>query len=170
MKKVIIGFLFSVISVNAFAVPATVLYIIDGDTFGANVNLDKDVKIKVHVRIKNIDTPEIHGSCESEINLANKAKDRLASLIPVGSIVDLSEIKDDKYLGRIDAIVKDTSGREVGSILINENMARKYSGGHRYSWCNNSTTSTAKSSNNKSEKIKTESETTTVKMNDWTLF
>jgi endonuclease YncB( thermonuclease family) len=148
-------------------VPATVLYIIDGDTFGVNVNLDKDVKIKVHVRIKNIDTPEIHGGCESEINLATKAKDRLASLIPVGSVVDLSEIKDDKYLGRIDAIVKAASGQEIGSVLINENMARKYSGGHRYSWCDNAP---AKSSNNKSKTLKTESETTTVKMNDWTLF
>ena len=135
MKKVIVGFLFCLISVPVFAVPATVSYIIDGDTFAAYVNLQDDIKISVRVRIKNIDTPEIHGNCDSEIKMANDAKDRLAQLLPIDSVIDLSEIKDDKYLGRIDAIVKNSAGTEVGTVLINEKMARPYSGGKRKPWC-----------------------------------
>jgi len=135
VKKVIVGFLFCLISVPVFAVPATVSYIIDGDTFAAYVNLQDDIKISVRVRIKNIDTPEIHGNCDSEIKMANDAKDRLAQLLPIDSVIDLSEIKDDKYLGRIDAIVKNSAGTEVGTVLINEKMARPYSGGKRKPWC-----------------------------------
>lgn len=135
MKKIIIAGLFSFVSVSAFAVPATIGYIIDGDTFSAQVLLKEDIKISVRVRIRNIDTPEIHGDCDSEIALANKAKDRLSELLPINSVVDLSEIKDDKYLGRIDANVKTKNNQDVGNILVSEKLARVYNGGKRKTWC-----------------------------------
>jgi endonuclease YncB( thermonuclease family) len=117
------------------AVPATVGYVIDGDTFSARVLLEDDIRISVRIRIINVDAPEISGECASEIKLAARAKNRLAELIPVGGIVDLSEIKDDKYLGRIDARVKTKNGADVGEILIKEKLARPYNGGKRQSWC-----------------------------------
>lgn len=119
----------------ANATPVVVDYIIDGDTFAGRVALADDTKITVRVRLINVDTPEIHGECESEIRAAFVAKARLAELLPVGTTAELQEIKDDKYLGRIDARVLDASGRDVGKILVNEKLGRPYSGGHRDGWC-----------------------------------
>lgn len=115
--------------------PATVDYIFDGDTFAAYVNLQDDIKISVRVRLMNVDTPEIHGACDREIQQANMARDRLAELIPIGSVVELDGIKDDKYLGRIDAYVKTADGRDVGQVLISEKLGRPYAGGKRAGWC-----------------------------------
>ena len=117
------------------AVPATVDYILDGDTFAAYVNIAPDVRITVRVRLINVDTPEMNGKCESEIARAKLARARTAELIPVGTVVELTGIKDDKYLGRIDAYVAMPDGRDVGEVLLAEHLARRYSGGRRESWC-----------------------------------
>lgn len=136
MKQFLVSlFLGFCILKSAVAVPATVDYIFDGDTFAAIVHLEDEIDISVRVRLINVDTPEIHGMCEKEISDALRAKDRLAELIPVGSVIDLKNIKDDKYLGRIDANVILSDGRDVGEVLIKENLGRAYSGGRRHSWC-----------------------------------
>lgn len=135
MKKFCMIFLGLVLPMAATAVPAEVAYIVDGDTFAAKVLLTDDIKISVRVRLMNVDTPEISGECESEIKKAYLAKERLSGLIPVGSTVELTKVKDDKYLGRIDAHVFDKNGNDVGEILIKEKLGRKYSGGKRAPWC-----------------------------------
>lgn len=126
--------LVGVISCSANATPVVVDYIIDGDTFAGRVMLADDTAITVRVRIRNVDTPEIHGKCESEIRDANRARARLEQLLPIGKTADLRQIKDDKYLGRIDALVF-VDDRDVGQILIDEKLGRPYSGGHRDGWC-----------------------------------
>lgn len=118
----------------ANAMPVVVDYIIDGDTFAGRVALADDTKITVRVRIRNVDTPEIHGACESEIRDANRARARLEQLLPIGKTADLRQIKDDKYLGRIDALVF-IDDRDIGQILIDEKLGRPYSGGRRDGWC-----------------------------------
>ena len=135
MWRIIIAFFGIFIAGVASAVPAMVDYIIDGDTFAARVILDDDIKITVRVRIANVDTPELHGNCDYEIRMANIARDRLAQLIPTGSTVELTDIRDDKYLGRIDANVFDVAGNDVGKILIKEKLGRAYNGGRRVGWC-----------------------------------
>lgn len=120
---------------SAAAVPATVDYVLDGDTFAARVLLDEDITITVRVRLADVDTPEINGKCEHEIEMALRARDRLAELLPVGTMVDLRDVTDDKYLGRIDARVFTSDGRDVSRILINEKLGRPYDGGRRDSWC-----------------------------------
>lgn len=135
MKKALFAFYMLFYSGAACATPATVDYIFDGDTFSAYVNLEDGVRISVRVRLINVDTPEIHGACESETQRALRARTRLGELIPVGSVVELSNIKDDKYLGRIDANVKMADGRDVGDVLIAEKLGRRYSGGRRAGWC-----------------------------------
>lgn len=135
MKKIVLLVFALFNSGVAVATPATVDYIFDGDTFAAYVNLEDDINISVRVRLMNVDTPEIHGACDSEIRAALRAKERLAELIPVGSVVELSKIKDDKYPGRIDAYVKTADGRDVGAVLISEKLGRPYSGGRRAGWC-----------------------------------
>ncbi len=122
---------------GAYAVPAISDYVFDGDTFAAYVNLDDGIQISVRVRLINIDTPEIHGACQYEIDMASRARERLAQLIPNGTLVDLQNIKDDKYLGRIDANVILPDGRDAGQVLIDEKLGRPYSGGRRQPWCDN---------------------------------
>ncbi len=136
----LVKYIFTVIfmfgmSSNLMAVPAVVNYIVDGDTFSAGVKLDEETVVSVRVRLRNVDTPELHGECVDEIIAANVARNRLAELIPVGTVVELENIKDDKYLGRIDANVKDVNGRDVGKILIKEGFGRSYNGGKRQGWC-----------------------------------
>lgn len=120
----------------AMAVPARVGHIIDGDTFSGVVKLEGDIEISVRVRLRNVDTPEINGECEYEKTKAQQARARLGEIIPVGTMVELTNIKDDKYLGRIDANVFDSRGRDVGNVLVREGLGRKYNGGRRDKWCN----------------------------------
>lgn len=121
--------------VSAYAVPAVVDYVLDGDTFAAGVKIDDDITITVRVRLINVDTPEMNGMCESEIDKAHAAKEFVSELLPVGTVVDLQNIKDDKYLGRIDANVILPDGRDVGRVMIDSGLARPYSGGKRAPWC-----------------------------------
>lgn len=120
---------------ETYPVFATTGYIFDGDTFAAHVKLENGISVSLSIRILGIDTPEIHGECESEIKAAFKARDKLVTLLPENSVVQLSDIKDDKYLGRIDANVKLSDGRDVGKIMLQEKLARKYTGGKRQKWC-----------------------------------
>ena len=136
MKRCLVAFLSCLICGNGFAMSVMVKHIVDGDTFVADVLMkDKTVVNSVKVRLSNVDTPEIHGQCEYEIARAAVAKQRLGELIPVGSVIEIKNVKDDKYAGRIDAHVYDKSGRDVGNILIKEKVGRPYSGGRRQSWC-----------------------------------
>lgn len=110
-------------------------YVFDGDTFAAKVHLENNIEISVRVRIMNIDAPEISGECESEIERAKMAKIALEELLPNGTKVILSKIKDDRYLGRIDAYVKLSGNRDIGKIMMDRGLAMPYNGGKRQGWC-----------------------------------
>ena len=137
MKNLCVGFGALFWANCVLAVPARVGHIIDGDTFSGVVKLDQDVEISVRVRMRNVDTPEINGECDLERTRAVQARERLREIMPTGTVVELTNIKDDKYLGRIDANVLDASGQDVGTRLIKEGFGRKYNGGRRDKWCNN---------------------------------
>jgi endonuclease YncB( thermonuclease family) len=122
-------------TVSATAIPARVDYVIDGDTFSCVVKLDGGVDVSARIRIRNVDTPEIRGDCEYERNMAMRARTRLSEMLPAGSMVELTNIKDDKYLGRIDANVTDSHGDDIGNKLVREGLGRKYNGGRREKWC-----------------------------------
>ena len=135
MKTLFHCLLALVFMASAGAVPAVVDRVLDGDTFAARVLLEDESQITVRVRLLDVDTPEISGQCSREINMAHKAKSRTAELLPVGSVVNLTEIKDDKYLGRIDARVRMADGRDLSEGLVKEKLGRIYDGGRRKSWC-----------------------------------
>lgn len=135
MRRALIFFVFLFCSMSVHAVPAVVDYIFDGDTFSAQVSLDAGVLVTVRVRLINVDTPEMSGKCEYEKSMAVRARDVLAALIPRGTVVELDNVKDDKYLGRINANVFLPDGRDVGLILIDSGLGRPYKGGKRRSWC-----------------------------------
>lgn len=137
MRKFLICGIIGFMCQNCLATPVVVKHIIDGDTFVGDVLLADGVEImSVSIRLRNVDTPEIHGECDAEIRRAEYAKQRLGELIPVGSTIEINNIKNDKYAGRIDANVYDSANRDVGMVLVNENVGREYSGGRRQSWCN----------------------------------
>ena len=111
---------------------ALLISVTDGDTFKARIPVWDGVEIVTAVRISGIDTPELKGKCASEKALALKAKARLAELL-VGNIT-ISEIKPDKFAGRVDAVVA-ANGQDVAGILVADGLARQYTGGARGSWC-----------------------------------
>ena len=136
MKKILCLFCLTSICQNCLATPVRVKYIVDGDTFVGDVLLKDETEVlSVKVRIRNVDTPELHGNCESEIRRAEYAKQCLEELIPINSIVEIKNIKNDKYAGRIDANVYDSAERDVGLVLVKEKVGRAYNGEKRKSWC-----------------------------------
>lgn len=109
----------------------------DGDTCYISVPYFPVVELQnMSVRIKGIDSPEIRGTCQSEKDLAVKARDRLIEIITSSMFVEFTDIEWDKYGGRIAATVL-VDGDNVGQFLINEGLARQYDGTtSRQSWCN----------------------------------
>ncbi len=137
MKRFLVLFCMGFICQSCLATPVVVKYIVDGDTFIGDVLMADNIEVmSVSIRLINVDTPEIHGACDDEIRRAEYAKQRLEELIPIGSTVEIKNIKNDKYPGRIDANVYDGAGRDVGRVLVREKVGREYSGGKRQSWCN----------------------------------
>ena len=137
MKRFLVLFCMGFIYQSCLATPVVVKYIVDGDTFIGDVLMADNIEVmSVSIRLINVDTPEIHGACDDEIRRAEYAKQRLEELIPIGSTVEIKNIKNDKYPGRIDANVYDGAGRDVGRVLVREKVGREYSGGKRQSWCN----------------------------------
>ncbi|MDX8513502.1 thermonuclease family protein [Mesorhizobium captivum] len=90
-----------------------------------------------HIRIANIDAPEIHEyRCDAELRLGLVAKRRMAELLESGPIVvhegDHGRMVD-RY-GRLLATIE-VAGRDVGETMIAEGLARRWSGKRR-PWCN----------------------------------
>ncbi len=83
------------------------------------------------IRIFNIDAPEIEGQCAHESDLAQRSKRRLAELLQ-GQRVEVLRQGTDRY-GRTLANVS-INGRDAGDILVNDGLARTWSG-RREPWC-----------------------------------
>ncbi|HYG29563.1 MAG TPA: thermonuclease family protein [Allosphingosinicella sp.] len=107
------------------AAPAAVR-VIDGDTF------DYD---GMRVRIADIDTPEVNGSCAYETELAARATGRLDALLGEGPF-ELHPVPDgrdeDRYGRKLRIVTR--RGRSVGDMLVAEGLARTWSG-RREPWC-----------------------------------
>ncbi|MER8427854.1 thermonuclease family protein [Mesorhizobium sp. M1403] len=103
--------------------------VLDGDT----IVLDG-----THIRVANIDAPEIHDyHCDAELRLGLVAKRRLVELLASGPVtVHPGDPKSgrlkDRY-GRTLATI-DVDGQDVGAILIGEGLARPWTGKRR-PWC-----------------------------------
>ena len=101
------------------------MIVVDGDTIRTPDG--------VPYRLLGFDTPETHRArSEYELRLGKKAKDRLEQIIASGEAVLIPSGRQDKY-GRSLARLE-VNGRDVGSILIGEGLARPYTGGKREKW------------------------------------
>ena len=114
---------------------AVVVSVTDGDTVRVRMALWPEVTIETAVRLRGIDTPELHGHCERERKLALDARAALARML-TGQQVSLSEVTPDKYGGRVLARVSTVNGADVAGDLLKRGLAVSYSGrGPRRNWC-----------------------------------
>jgi endonuclease YncB( thermonuclease family) len=91
--------------------------IIDGDTFALG---------REKIRIENIDAPESFRSrCEAELELALRAKERLATLLRSGPII-ITRSGEDRYRRTLARI--QVGDRDVGQVLVREGLALPWRG------------------------------------------
>lgn len=101
---------------------AKVLEVYDGDTITTEIDLGFSIKMKVKIRLANIDTPEVKGSEKSE---GIKVREYLREMI-LGRNIVLETIKDSKSkYGRILGIIH-LDGLNINQHLINEGLAKRY--------------------------------------------
>jgi micrococcal nuclease len=115
-------------------VEALVVDVLDGDTFVADALVWPGQTIRVNIRIRGIDAPEMKSRCAEEHLAAGKARDALAALLGEGS-VSISNIAGAKYYGRVLADVATGSGVNVAPALLSAALVRPYKGGRRRGWC-----------------------------------
>ncbi|WP_085885780.1 thermonuclease family protein [Oceanibacterium hippocampi] len=113
---------------------AQVTRVIDGDTFRADVRIWIDLTLSTAVRVRGVDTPEIHGRCPAEKQGAARARDFAAAFLAAGPAL-LSDVENGKYAGRVVATVS-VGGRDLAEALIAARLGRRYDGhGRRLGWC-----------------------------------
>ena len=101
-----------------------VVDVIDGDTF--RYGSEK-------IRIADIDTPEVHGRCAEETELAARATRRMAQLLGEGPFKLVPIDRDvDRYGRKLRIVTR--GGRSLGDHLVAEGLARTWTG-RREPWC-----------------------------------
>lgn len=112
----------------------------DGDSIYINIpDLPAVFGRNIGVRIAGIDTPEMHSRCVGtpararEKDLAEKSKSALTSKLQAAKVIELTELKRDKYF-RLLATVK-LDGKDVAKSMIAEGYALPYDGGKKKGWC-----------------------------------
>lgn len=112
---------------------ARVVKVLDGDTFSAEAEVWPGHFVRVNVRIRGIDAPEMHARCEGERAAAKSARESLASLLAGQALI--ANIAGAKYYGRVLADVASADGQPVAGRLVGLGLARPYGGGRREGWC-----------------------------------
>lgn len=99
--------------------------VVDGDTIWLNGE---------NLRLESYDTPEPYNDIcggRAEVALAHRASARLLELLNSNSFT-VETGRKDRY-GRVLATIR-IGGRDVGDILIDEGLARRWPDGHEF-WC-----------------------------------
>jgi len=119
-----------------FAQTCDIIRVVDGDTLEVPLYcLPKTMKL--FIRVHGIDTPEKgkRAQCLREANLAESATAHTKKLVVYANgKATLTNPKWDKYGGRMLANV-DLNGVDLSQSLIDNGLARKYSGGKKITWC-----------------------------------
>lgn len=117
-------------------VKARVLRVIDGDTFEAEALVWPGHRVRVAVRIRGIDAPELRSRCRAEKRAAMQAKAALERLME-GRQVVLSHVGGGKYYGRVLADAAIAAGPSIAEALITQGLVRHYGNGRRVPFCGN---------------------------------
>jgi len=110
--------------------------VIDGDTIELDVSNESLIiqKLGLKVRILGIDSPEKNGKCKKEKDLSLKSKKLTENLIGKNEII-LSNIKWDKYGGRLDAKVL-VNNVDIAQEQLKKGLAVAYFGDRKNNnWC-----------------------------------
>ena len=111
-----------------------IISVYDGDTFRANIKGLPDIIGKnIAIRILGIDTPEIKGKCEEEKVVAIKARDFSRKALFNAKTITLKNLKRDKYFRLLADVYFDDT--DLANALLVNNLAVKYSGKKKSSWC-----------------------------------
>jgi micrococcal nuclease len=99
--------------------------VVDGDTFW----MDGE-----RIRIADIDAPETHPSrCADEARLGGAATERLQALLNQGEVtLEIADRDTDRYGRKLRIVTR--GGRSLGAQLVDEGLARSWSG-RRRPWC-----------------------------------
>jgi len=117
------------------AIVSKVTSVYDGDTFRVNIDsYPKIVGYRMSIRINGIDTPEKKGKCKKEKDLAKLARKLTKSLLKNAKIIKLKNIKRGKYFRLVADVY--TDNKSIAKLLIKNNLAVPYDGGHKSKdWC-----------------------------------
>ena len=115
-------------------VEARALSVLDGDTLRVEATIWPGQVVRVAVRVRGVDAPELKSRCAAEQAAALKARAALETLVG-GAPVSLSNIGGGKYYGRVLADVTTAEGVAIGPALLALALVRPYGGGRRGGWC-----------------------------------
>lgn len=137
-RTIIAALLFSAPPASGFArdqidgpVAAEILRVIDGDTLLVEARPWPQQTMEVYVRIRGIDTPEMHSKCAAIRRAGIDARQALEQLVAGSPQVQLTQISGDKYFGRILANVTLSDGRNPAQYMLGEGIAVAYDGGRK---------------------------------------
>lgn len=103
--------------------------VVDGDSLELNCpNTDRK-----KARITGLDAPEIYGDCEAEKVLAMQAKNYLRTRVRSAKDVQITHYGRDKYNRML--IKLELDGKDIAPQIIDQGLARLYTGGARLGWC-----------------------------------
>lgn len=111
-----------------------VLAAVDGDTVkcdGVNMRIMGDGAPYE----SGIDTPELRGKCQQEVELARAAKGRLEELLETSGAQVIDSGERDRWKRPL-VWVRMPDGRTAGAILLEEGHARIWTPGYQADWCN----------------------------------
>jgi len=103
---------------------ATIMRIVDGDTFDADVDLGFHTISRQRFRILGYSAPEISGI---EREMGGKARAKLEEVLPIHSVVRLTSTKTEKF-GRWLADVTLSSGKSLAAYLVKEDYGVPWDG------------------------------------------
>ena len=107
----------------------------DGDTFFVNIaSWPPIVGSHIGIRVNGVDTPEMKGDCQKEIQLARKAKQFTVNFLRTAKVVQLKNLKRDKYFRIVADVYGD--GKNLTDALIKNGLGYEYYGATKKSWCN----------------------------------
>ncbi|MEM1316831.1 MAG: thermonuclease family protein [Pseudomonadota bacterium] len=121
-------------TIYAGPIPATVVKVRDGDSVDVIAHVWPGHDVRVSIRLRGIDAPELRARCDEERIKAISARDRLQALLASGK-ARLRDVSGGKYFGRVLSRIEAMDGRDVQSALLSEGLVRPYRGGKRESWC-----------------------------------
>lgn len=113
--------------------PAVVTDVVDGDTFEARVTIWLGHEVTTRVRLLGIDAAEMGAECGEERALAQLSRTALGTML--AGPVELSDVRFDKYGGRVLARARSQTHRDISEAMLAGGYALAYEGGRRQAWC-----------------------------------